>query len=104
MIQYLRFFAPAWRLDALRKAPPEKRAAAWAAFLRETDPVPDTPINEDLESYFGRIERANSDFANDRNPGWLSDRGIVMWLKHSQSGTAVANVKSNEIVKSGNSG
>lgn len=78
MIEYLRFFAPSWRLAALKQAPPEKRAAAWTAFLRETDPVPETPVNEDLESYFGRIDQANLRFATDHSPGWLSDRGIVM--------------------------
>jgi GWxTD domain-containing protein len=77
MIQYLRFYAPPYRLNALRQAPPAKRAAVWAAFLRDTDPVPDTPVNEDLQSYFAHIEQANTQFKNDHTPGWLSDRGMV---------------------------
>ncbi|MDQ6716859.1 MAG: GWxTD domain-containing protein [Gemmatimonadota bacterium] len=77
MIEYLRFFAPEWRLKPLRDATPAQRASAWSAFLRETDPVPETPINEELEAYFGRIRQANTQFVNDRNPGWLSDRGMV---------------------------
>lgn len=77
MVEYLRFFAPEWRLKALRDAPAPQRASAWAAFLRDTDPVPESPVNEDLEAYFGRIRQANVQFANDRNPGWLSDRGMV---------------------------
>jgi hypothetical protein len=77
MIQYLRFYAPAYRLNKLRQAPPARRAAVWAAFLRETDPVPDTPVNEDLQSYFAHIEQANVQFKNDHTPGWLSDRGMV---------------------------
>ena len=77
MIEYLRFFAPEWRLKPLRDAPPGQRASAWSAFLRETDPIPETPINEELESYFGRIRQANVQYLNDRNPGWLSDRGMV---------------------------
>lgn len=77
MIDYLRFFAPEWRLKPLRDAAPGQRASAWAAFLRETDPIPETPINEELEAYFGRIRQANVQFVNDRNPGWLSDRGMV---------------------------
>ena len=77
MVGYLRFFASASRLNALRSAPPESRASVWAAFLRATDPVPETPTNEDLQSYFGRIQIANAQFRMDRNPGWLSDRGMV---------------------------
>lgn len=77
MLGYLRFFASSSRLGALKSAPPERRASVWAAFLRATDPVPETPTNEDLQSYFGRIQIANSQFRMDRNPGWLSDRGMV---------------------------
>lgn len=77
MVEYLRFFAPEWRLKPLRDASPAQRASAWSKFLRDTDPIPETPFNEELESYFARIRQANSQFANDRNPGWLSDRGMV---------------------------
>jgi GWxTD domain-containing protein len=77
MLGFLRFFAGPGRLNALRNAPLESRATVWARFLRETDPVPDTPINEDLESYFSRIQLANAQFRMDRSPGWLSDRGMV---------------------------
>jgi GWxTD domain-containing protein len=77
MIEYLRFFAPSARLKRLRDAPPAERASAWSAFLRETDPVPETPANEELEAYFARIRQANAQFISDRNPGWLSDRGMV---------------------------
>ncbi len=77
MIGYLRFFANASRLNALRSAPPEKRATVWAEFLRATDPIPETPINEEMQAYFGRIQLANGQFKMDRNPGWLSDRGMV---------------------------
>jgi len=77
MIGYLRFFANAGRLNALRSAPPEKRATVWAEFLRATDPIPETPINEEMQAYFGRIQLANGQFRMDRNPGWLSDRGMV---------------------------
>src|ERR1700694_821106 len=77
MVGYLRFFASPSRLNALRNAPLEKRATMWAEFLRETDPIPETPTNEDLQAYFGRIQQANVQFRMDRNPGWLSDRGMV---------------------------
>jgi GWxTD domain-containing protein len=77
MLGYLRFFASASRLNALRNAPLERRATMWAEFLRATDPIPETPINEDMQAYFGRIQVANAQFRMDRNPGWLSDRGMV---------------------------
>jgi GWxTD domain-containing protein len=77
MLEYLRFFARPSRLSALKNAPPARRASEWAQFLRSTDPVPETPVNEDLQQYFGRIQIANGQFRIDHNPGWLSDRGMV---------------------------
>jgi len=77
MLGYLRFFASAGRLNRLRNAPLERRATVWAEFLRATDPIPETPTNEDMQAYFGRIQLANAQFRMDRNPGWLSDRGMV---------------------------
>jgi len=77
MLGYLRFFASPSRLNALRTAPLEKRATIWAEFLRATDPVQETATNEEMQAYFGRIQQANSQFRADRNPGWLSDRGMV---------------------------
>jgi GWxTD domain-containing protein len=77
MLGYLRFFASPFQLTQLRTAPLEKRATVWAEFLRATDPVPETPTNEEMQNYFGRIQQANAEFRADRNPGWLSDRGMV---------------------------
>ena len=77
MLGYLRFFATSSWIGTLRGAAPERRATEWARFLRSTDPIPETPTNEDLQSYFGRIQIANGQFRIDHNPGWLSDRGMV---------------------------
>jgi GWxTD domain-containing protein len=77
MLGFLRFFASPSRLSSLRTAPLERRATVWAEFLRATDPVPETSINEDMQAYFSRIQLANVEFRMDRNPGWLSDRGMV---------------------------
>ena len=77
MLGYLRFFASPSRLAALRTAPLERRATVWAEFLRATDPIPETATNEEMQAYFGRIQQANVEFRMDRNPGWLSDRGMV---------------------------
>ena len=77
MLGYLRFFSNNSRLTELRTAPLERRATVWAEFLRATDPIPETPTNEEMQSYFTRIRLANIQFRMDRTPGWLSDRGMV---------------------------
>lgn len=77
MLQFLRYFARPQRLQALREAPEEQRPEAWAAFMRETDSIPNTPQHEDLRAYFGRLVRANARFREDGVAGWMSDRGRV---------------------------
>jgi GWxTD domain-containing protein len=62
----------------MRDAQPEARAALWAAFLKDTDPVPQTPAHEGLRDYFGRIAQANLRFREEGQLGWLTDRGRVM--------------------------
>lgn len=75
MLDYLRYFASASRLQEMRNAAPDARAALWANFLRDTDPVPQTPQHEGLRSYFNRIAQANVRFREDAAAGWLTDRG-----------------------------
>jgi GWxTD domain-containing protein len=77
MLGYLRHFATAERLQALRDTELEARAAAWAAFLRATDPAPATPEHEGLREYISRLAAANTRFRGEEVPGWLSDRGMV---------------------------
>jgi GWxTD domain-containing protein len=78
MLGYLRFFRAPNKLQSLYDAKPEERGARWQQFLRATDPNPDTPQNEALDDYFGRIRDANSIFVTDSPRGWLSDRGEVL--------------------------
>lgn len=79
MLSELRFYASPSRIKSLRDAPVEGRGAAWADFLRSTDPVPATPEHEGLQAYFGRILQANARFREESRggSGWLSDRGKV---------------------------
>lgn len=77
MLNYLRYYVSAPRLQAMRDAPPQERASLWSAFLKETDPVPQTPAHEGLRDYFGRIAQANLRFREEGSSGWLSDRGRV---------------------------
>jgi len=78
MLDYLRYYVSSQRLAALRDAPPESRAGLWAEFLRDTDPVPQTPAHEGLRDHFSRIAQANVRFREEGQPGWLTDRGRVM--------------------------
>ena len=77
MLDYLRYFTSAARIQALREAAPDARATLWAAFLRETDPIPQTPQHEGLRDYFARIAQANARFREESAAGWLTDRGRV---------------------------
>jgi len=77
LLSYLRYFVSPQRIQALRDAPPEQRAAMWAAFWKQTDPTPSTPDNEALRDYFKRIATANSRFREEGIAGWLTDRGKV---------------------------
>ena len=78
MLDYLRYFGTSERVRQLRETPREQQASAWAAFLRETDPNPDTPENEAVRDYFQRVEMANERFRGEGAPGWLTDRGRVL--------------------------
>ena len=78
MLDYLRYYVSPQRLQAMRDAPAEARASMWAAFLRDTDPVPQTPAHEGLRDYFSRIAQANTRFREEGQAGWLTDRGRVV--------------------------
>ena len=78
MLDYLRYYVSSQRLQAMRDAPPESRASLWAAFLRDTDPVAQTPAHEGLRDYFSRIAQANTRFREEGQAGWLTDRGRVV--------------------------
>ena len=77
MISLLRYFDRQDWVDKLRQAPPDQRPAVWREFYKATDPVPGTPENEALESYFKRVQFANQRFRESGEPGWLTDRGEV---------------------------
>ena len=80
MLDYLRFFASAAKLNALAATPPTQRAIAWTNFYRETDSVPSTPVNEAMEDYFVRLRAANERFRDEGVPGWRTDRGMALLI------------------------
>jgi GWxTD domain-containing protein len=76
MLNYLRWFAPAYRLQALRDTAPEFRPAAWTAFVAQyTD---GTGGSNALRDYFTRLLEANARFREEAMPGWQTDRGRVL--------------------------
>ncbi|HSJ64141.1 MAG TPA: GWxTD domain-containing protein [Gemmatimonadaceae bacterium] len=77
MLNLLRFYATDARLLRLRESSGAERAAAWAAFYKETDPDQRTPEHEGLRTYFTRLRIANERFADEGASGWQSDRGEV---------------------------
>lgn len=76
MLNYLRWFAPAYRLQTLRDTAPEFRPAAWAAFVRERSG--ENGSTDSFRDYFARMLEANSRFREEAVPGWQTDRGRVL--------------------------
>jgi GWxTD domain-containing protein len=79
LLNQLRYYVASERLKALRETPVDQRGAAWAAFLRATDPVPGTPEHEGLQTYFARLQQVGLRFRDDGGgrTGFLSDRAKV---------------------------
>lgn len=76
MINYLKWFAPPYKLKALRDTAPEFRASAWAKFIRENSPT--LGGTDALHDYFARLVIANARFREEGVPGWTTDRGKVL--------------------------
>jgi GWxTD domain-containing protein len=77
VLNLLRFFGYDERIRAMRDAPAAERPDLWREFWAETDPNPATPEHEALNEYFGRVQRANVQFREGNQAGWLTDRGEV---------------------------
>lgn len=79
LLNLLRYFGYDERLAALRQAEPVERAALWRQFWKDTDPDPDTPENEALDTYFTRVAIANERFRDEGGAtgGWRTERGEV---------------------------
>ncbi len=75
-IRQLRYIAKTSELKKMTKALPGEKEELFKKFWKERDPSPDTPENELMQEYYGRIERANMLFGTFRN-GWETDRGEV---------------------------
>jgi GWxTD domain-containing protein len=78
MLEGLRYFASDARIAALRAAPPERRGAAWAAFVADAESWPPAAEGGGMRGYFARIARANARLRDESSVGWLTDRGRVL--------------------------
>jgi len=76
MLNFLRWFAAPYRLQALRDTAPEFRAAAWAGFVGSYASLSGT--SDALHDYFRRFTIANAQFREETMPGWMTDRGKVL--------------------------
>ena len=76
MLNYMKWFAPAYRLQGLRDTAPEFRPAAWSSFVQDYANTNGT--GEALRDYFGRMFDANTRFREETVPGWMTDRGRVL--------------------------
>ena len=77
MLNLFRYFERQDWIDSLRRSPPDRRGDVWRDFWKSTDPVPITPENEAIDDYFRRVTQANVRFADEGQPGWLTERGEV---------------------------
>src|SRR5260370_26802110 len=53
-------------------------------FWRKRGPTPDTPENEQMVAFYGRIAQANQRFREGRGasiPGWRTDRGRIFLVQ-----------------------
>jgi len=64
-----------------------ERATVWAQFLRATDPIPETPINEEMQAYFADPGSKRS--VQDGSKSWLglSDRGHGLRIRLGRPGS-----------------
>src|SRR5690606_23891163 len=66
LLDLLRYFGEDERLDRMSDiTDPAARAELWREFYQATDPNKQTPENEALDSYFGRLSVANRNFDNE---------------------------------------
>jgi GWxTD domain-containing protein len=76
MVNYLRWFAPAYKLQALKDTAPEFRPAAWNTFVKDYSTP--TGASDAFRDYFTRMLEANTRYREESMPGWMTDRGKVL--------------------------
>jgi GWxTD domain-containing protein len=77
-IRQMRYILPEDTLDKYLEEDLEKQKEFFKRYWDNRDPNPKTTVNELMEEYFGRVNKANREFSNFSNNGWLSDRGRIL--------------------------
>lgn len=77
-LAHLEYALEADTLDQWSAAPAAEHAGLWRRFQERTDPDPETPENEFLRRYLGRMNDANDRFDEPGQAGWETDRGQVL--------------------------
>jgi GWxTD domain-containing protein len=77
-LAHLEYALEADTLDRWSAAPAAEHAALWRRFQERTDPDPESPENEFLRRYLGRMNEANDRFDEPGRAGWETDRGQVL--------------------------
>lgn len=79
LLSQLRYYVAPDRIRSLRDTPADRRGAAWAEFIRSSDPAPATPEHEGLQTYFARLQQSVARFREDgpARTGFLADRSKV---------------------------
>ncbi|MEW6510487.1 MAG: GWxTD domain-containing protein [Bacteroidota bacterium] len=76
-IEQLQYIAKDNELDELKSAKtPEEKQKKFLEFWQKRDPNPNTPRNEKMEEFYGRVAYANKHFSHYRE-GWKTDMGMV---------------------------
>ncbi len=76
-IEQLKYIAKESEIDSLTEAPTlEEKQRRFFNFWKRRDPNPNTPRNEKMEEFYGRVEYANKHFSHYID-GWRTDMGMV---------------------------
>jgi GWxTD domain-containing protein len=77
-IRQMRYILPEDTLDKYLEASLEDQKKFFKRYWSNRDPNPKTTVNELMEEYFGRVNKANREFSTFSNNGWLSDQGRIL--------------------------
>jgi len=76
-IEQIRYIAKEGELSKIEEAETlEEKQKLFVEFWKKRDPNPNTPRNERMEQYYGRVEYANKHFSHFME-GWRTDMGMV---------------------------
>lgn len=82
-IDLMRFSIGRDELRAMRRGGAEEREARFRAWWAERDPTPETPFNELMAEYYGRIHHAYEAFSTPTVTGFDSDMGAT-WIRYGK--------------------